>query len=56
MSRTAFALKFKAVVASPVMVYLGEWRMLLASDKLRHSDDSVAEIALSLGYQSESGF
>ena len=56
MSRTIFASKFKRVVGSSVMEYLGRWRMLLAADRLRHTDDAVSEIALSLGYESESAF
>ena len=32
------------------------WRMLLAGDRLQHTDDSITEIALSLGYESESAF
>jgi AraC-like DNA-binding protein len=55
-SRTAFALKFKAVVGSSVIDYLSRWRMVLASDRLRHTEDSISEIAFSLGYQSESAF
>jgi AraC-like DNA-binding protein len=56
MSRTIFASRFKAVVGSTAMDYLGRWRMLLAADRLIHSDDAVATIALSLGYESESAF
>ena len=56
MSRSGFALRFKAKVGSSVMEYLTQWRMLLAGDRLMHSHDSVAAIALSLGYESESAF
>jgi AraC-like DNA-binding protein len=56
MSRTIFASRFKAVVGSTAIDYLGRWRMLLAADRLIHSDDAVATIALSLGYESESAF
>lgn len=38
------------------MEYLTYWRMLLASDRLKNSDDSVSTIAFSLGYESESAF
>ena len=38
------------------MEYLTRWRMLLASDRLRNSDDSISSIAFSLGYESESAF
>ncbi|MCP3722935.1 AraC family transcriptional regulator [Paraburkholderia sp. CNPSo 3272] len=56
MSRTAFALKFKELVGLSPMDYLTRWRMTLAADKLRHSRDSVAEIARALGYESENSF
>lgn len=56
MSRSAFALRFKQVVGTAPMEYLTYWRMLLASDRLKNSDDSVSTIAFSLGYESESAF
>lgn len=56
MSRSAFALRFKTKVGVSVMEYLTRWRMLLAADRLEGSSDSVATIALSLGYESESAF
>jgi AraC-like DNA-binding protein len=56
MSRTAFALRFKAKVGQTPMEYLTRWRMLLADDRLRHSREPVSALALSLGYTSESAF
>jgi AraC-like DNA-binding protein len=56
MSRSAFALRFREKAGSSVMEYLTRWRMLLAGDRLMNSDESVSEIALSLGYESESAF
>ncbi len=56
MSRSIFALKFKATVGKSPMEYLTRWRMLLAGDKLTTSDDPISIIALSLGYESESAF
>jgi AraC-like DNA-binding protein len=38
------------------MEYLTRWRMLLAADRLKHSDDSISAIASTLGYESESSF
>jgi AraC-like DNA-binding protein len=38
------------------MEYLTRWRMLLAGDRLTNSSDPLSEIALSLGYESESAF
>ncbi|TCU13572.1 AraC family transcriptional regulator [Rhizobium sullae] len=56
MSRSAFAMKFKATVGETPMDYLTRWRMLLAADRLANSNDPISAIALSLGYESESAF
>jgi AraC-like DNA-binding protein len=56
MSRTVFAQRFKERVGMTSMEYLTYWRMLLASDRLTASGDSVAEIAWSMGYETESAF
>ena len=56
MSRSNFAQKFKMTVGTSAMDYLTRWRMLLAGDKLTGSGESIATIALSLGYESESAF
>jgi AraC-like DNA-binding protein len=59
MSRSSFAARFKGTVGMSAMEYLTRWRMLLAADRLGKtsgSRESVAEIALALGYESESSF
>ncbi len=56
MSRSIFALRFKETVGATPMEYLTRWRMLLAGDRLKNSEDSISSIALSLGYESESAF
>jgi len=56
MSRSTFALRFKAKVGKAPLEYLSAWRMQLAADRLRHGDEPVSAIALSLGYESESAF
>ncbi len=56
MSRSSFALQFKATVGTPAMDYLTRWRMLLAGNKLLKAKNSISEIARSLGYESESAF
>ena len=56
MSRSIFALRFKEMVGATPMEYLTRWRMLVAGDRLKHSDDPISIIALSLGYESESAF
>ncbi|PYE15769.1 AraC family transcriptional regulator [Paraburkholderia silvatlantica] len=56
MSRTTFALRFKETVGLSPMEYLTRWRMMLAADRLTHSRDSVSEVSLALGYESEKSF
>lgn len=56
MSRSAFAARFKAVTGASAIDYLTRWRMMLACDRLRQSGDSLARIAVTLGYESESAF
>ncbi|MCJ2144502.1 AraC family transcriptional regulator [Methylobacterium sp. E-066] len=56
MSRTTFAERFSAVVGQTPLAYLTGWRMQRAADRLRRSDTSVAEIAYSVGYESETAF
>jgi AraC-like DNA-binding protein len=56
MSRSSFALKFKATVGASPMEYLTRWRMLLAADRMKNSSEGLCAIAQSLGYESESAF
>lgn len=56
MSRSSFAQRFKQIVGVSPIEYLTRWRMLIAGDRLRNSDQSVAAIAQSIGYESESAF
>jgi len=56
MSRTTFAERFREAVGRPPLDYLTDWRMRLAADRLRRTDDGVASIAFSVGYESEAAF
>jgi AraC-like DNA-binding protein len=56
MSRSVFALRFRETVGTTPMEYLTRWRMLLAADRLKNSEDGLCAIAQSLGYESESAF
>jgi AraC-like DNA-binding protein len=59
MSRTAFAVAFKAIAGVAPLAYLTEWRMRLAQRELARGATtaaSFAELASSLGYGSESAF
>lgn len=56
LSRTIFAQRFKDLVGATTIHYLTRWRMLTAANRLRSGDDTIASIAFSLGYESESAF
>jgi len=56
MSRTNFALRFKELVGIAPLTYLAQWRMRLAIRALMEKDDPLSDLALSLGYTSESAF
>ncbi|PLZ01780.1 AraC family transcriptional regulator [Burkholderia sp. WAC0059] len=56
MSRSVFAQRFKEVVGVSPIEYVTRWRMLIAVERLRNSRQTIATIAFSLGYESESAF
>ena len=56
MSRSTFALRFREALGETPMDYLARWRMARAADRLDRSAESVAAIAWSVGYGSESAF
>ena len=56
MSRTTFAVHFKAVTGVAPLTDLTEWRMRLAEHRLREEATPVAVVAQALGYSSESAF
>lgn len=56
MSRTTFALRFRTAAGVAPLSYLADWRIRLAEQALRESSSSVAQIAESVGYTSESAF
>lgn len=56
LSRSAFAERFARTLGVPPMTYLTRWRMLLASQRLRESRESIGRIAAEVGYESESTF
>ncbi|MFP3614970.1 helix-turn-helix domain-containing protein [Paraburkholderia sp. SIMBA_050] len=49
-------MRFKEFVGLSPTDYLTRWRMTLATARLTHSRDSVAEIGLAPGYESEKSF
>jgi len=56
MSRTSFAVRFRAAAGVPPLTYLNSWRMLLARRALRDDDIRIGALAAQLGYTSESAF
>jgi AraC-like DNA-binding protein len=56
MSRSSFAVRFKDTVGEPAMDYLTRWRMMVASDRLANGGMSIARVAPTVGYESESAF
>ena len=56
LSRAAFARRFTALLGVAPLAYLTDWRMALARERLRDTDDALAAIAGSVGYASEFSF
>jgi AraC-like DNA-binding protein len=56
MSRSSFAMRFRALVGLTPLDYLVRWRMQIAARALRRTDRTVADIGSELGYTSESAF
>lgn len=56
MSRTSFAVRFKALAGLPPLAYLTQWRMQLARRALRHDPRPLGAWVGALGYASESAF
>ncbi|MFJ4471842.1 AraC family transcriptional regulator [Streptomyces sp. NPDC089424] len=51
-SRAALARRFTELVGEPPMTYLTGWRLALAADRLRDSEDTLEAIARRIGYGS----
>src|SRR6516164_8287639 len=56
MSRSALADRFIRLIGVPPMHYLATWRMQVATQKLRDTSDSLAQVAETVGYDSEAAF
>jgi AraC-like DNA-binding protein len=56
LSRTRLAERFRHFLAESPMAYLARWRLKLAAEILQSTEDSVAEVAVAVGYESEAGF
>lgn len=56
LSRSALADRFVRLIGLPPMHYLASWRMQVATEKLRNTSASLAQIADTVGYESEAAF
>jgi AraC-like DNA-binding protein len=56
MSRSVLAERFRHYLGEPPMSYLTRWRLQLGARMLKTSSRSVAEVAASVGYESEAAF
>ena len=56
LSRTRLADRFRHFLEESPMAYLAKWRLKLGAEILQSSEDSVAEIAATVGYGSEAAF
>jgi AraC family transcriptional activator of mtrCDE len=56
LSRTKFIEKFRVLIGITPAVYMAQWRMNWAASQLNFSDESIYNIALSAGYQSDAAF
>ncbi|WP_261563331.1 AraC family transcriptional regulator [Frankia tisae] len=55
-SRATLARRFTELVGEPPLTYLTRWRMDIAAQRLRETDDPVAAIGAAVGYASEHAF
>jgi AraC-like DNA-binding protein len=55
-SRAAFARRFTTITGQSPMSYVTWWRMVVASSRLRQTDDSLYAVARRVGYTSEFAF
>ena len=56
LSRSALADRFIRLIGAPPMHYLANWRMQVATQKLRETNGSLAQVAEIVGYDSEAAF
>jgi transcriptional regulator GlxA family with amidase domain len=56
LSRSALADRFVRLIGMPPMHYLASWRMQVATQKLRNTNASLAQVAENVGYDSEAAF
>lgn len=55
-SRSVLAERFTRFLGEPPLTYLARWRMQLAARRLTTTRDSVLQVALDVGYESDAAF
>lgn len=55
-SRSALAEHFQRFLGEPPLTYLARWRMQLAANKLQTTRNTVLQVAMDVGYESEAAF
>jgi AraC-like DNA-binding protein len=55
-SRTVLGQRFRALLGRPPIDYVTAWRIQLAAEQLRLGQQSIAQIAITAGYESETSF
>ena len=56
LSRTRFAERFRRFIGDSPISYLKKWRLKIGAETLLSTDNSIAEVAATVGYGSESAF
>jgi AraC-like DNA-binding protein len=56
LSRSTLADRFRHLLGEPPMQYLTRWRLQIAAQLLRDTDEGIAAIAARVGYESEAAF
>ena len=56
LSRSALADRFIRLIGAPPMHYLTNWRMQVATQTLRNTNAPLAQVAETVGYDSEAAF
>lgn len=55
-SRTVLGERFRALLGRPPIDYVTAWRIQLAAERLRLGRESIAQVAIAAGYESETSF
>jgi AraC-like DNA-binding protein len=55
-SRSVLTERFTRFLCEPPLTYLARWRLQLAARKLQMTRDSIIQVALDVGYESEAAF